>query len=164
MADAFLGEIRIVSFPFAPMGWATCDGQLMPISQNQALWTLLGTTYGGDGQTTFALPDFRGRVPLHFGAGFARGEKGGNARYVLQESELPAHMHTVSASSVEANVPSPLNGSWSALNKGYATTHEVFMKEGALGRTGAGAGHENMQPYLVLNFVIALQGYWPDRS
>lgn len=161
--DPFLGEIKIVSFDFAPMGWATCDGQLMSISQNSALFSLLGTTYGGNGTTTFGLPDLRGRVPIHFNVTYPRGIPGGEASHVLQPAETPAHSHTVYASNAAANAPSPTGNTWSAVNNGYAAAPDASMKPAALTTTG-GQPHENRQPYLILNFIIATSGLYPTRS
>jgi microcystin-dependent protein len=161
--DPFLGEIKIVSFNFAPYGWAACDGQIMQINQNQALYALLGTTYGGNGTTTFALPDFRGKVPLHFGTGFNLGSSGGEAKHTLAPGEIPAHTHTVWANNTTADAPLPTNNVWPSVTDGYASGSNAVMNPAALGSTG-GQPHENCQPYLVLNFVIALQGIWPSRE
>ncbi len=161
--EPFLGEIRIVSFGFAPSGWAACDGQIMGISQNQALFSLLGTTYGGDGITTFALPDFRGRVPLHFSAQYAIGSASGEAQHTLTVNEIPAHTHTVSANSAVPNAPLPTDNVWSAVTQGYASGSNAVMNPAALASTG-GQPHENRQPYLALNFIIALDGVWPQRD
>jgi microcystin-dependent protein len=162
--DPFLGEIRIVSFNFPPTGWATCDGQTMQISQNSALYSLLGTLYGGDGSNTFKLPDLRGRVPLHFGSGISQGGTGGGeAGHVLTPAEMPAHTHTIYASDAVANAPSPAGNIWPAVTKGYDATPNATMNAAALGTTG-GQAHENCQPYLVLNFVIATTGLFPSRS
>ncbi|MBN2387247.1 MAG: phage tail protein [Anaerolineales bacterium] len=161
--EPFLGEIKIVSFNFAPAGWAACDGQTMQIVQNQALYALLGTTYGGNGSTTFGLPDLRGRVPLHFNATYPPGNAGGEAGHVLTAAEMPSHTHTVSASDAAANAPSPTGNTWAAANNGYAAAPDATMKPAALGTTG-GQPHENRQPYLVLNFVIATTGIFPSRD
>lgn len=161
--DPFLGEIKIVSFNYPPQGWASCDGQIMQIQQNQALYALLGITYGGNGTTTFALPDFRGKVPLHFGAGFGFGSSGGEAKHTLTAAEIPSHTHTVRASSAVPDVPAPADNVWPAVTEGYASGSNAVMNSAALGSTG-GQPHENRQPYLVLNFVIALQGIWPSRD
>jgi microcystin-dependent protein len=163
MSTPFLGEIRIVSFGFAPKGWAGCSGQLMPINQNQALFSLLGTTYGGNGQTTFALPDFQGRAPVHFGAGFVLGSKAGEEAHTLLISEIPAHTHPVSASSASANAGSPASASWSASAGAYDPGANTSMNPAAVSSTGGNQAHANMQPYLVLNFVIALQGIFPSQ-
>jgi len=165
MSDPFLGQISIVSFSFAPRGWATCDGQLMSIPQNSALYALLGTTYGGNGTTNFNLPDFRGRVPLHFGAGISQGGRSGEETHALSAGEMPAHTHTVYASDAAPDVPLPTGNTWPAVTGGYAGAPDAtVMNPAALGSTGAGQPHENRQPYLVLNFVIALVGIYPTRD
>jgi microcystin-dependent protein len=161
--EPFIGEIKIVSFNFPPQGWAFCDGQELSIAQNQALYALLGVTYGGNGTTTFGLPDFRGRVPLHFGAGISQGSTGGEAMHTLQPVEMPAHTHAVSASNAAANVPLPTGNTWALMTGGYAAEPDATMNAAALGSTG-GQPHENRQPYLVLNFVIALVGIFPSRD
>jgi microcystin-dependent protein len=165
MGTPFIAEVRIVSFNFAPRGWAMCSGQLLPINQNQALFSLLGTMYGGNGQTTFALPDLRGRVPVHVGAGFVQGQKAGEEAHTLISSEMPAHPHSVSASSGAPNQGSPAGNEWAALNNGYSTgTPNTALDVSAIGVGGGSQSHENRQPYLVLNFVIALQGIFPSRN
>ena len=169
MSEPFLAEIKIVGFNFPVRGWAQCDGQLLPINQNQALFSLLGTNYGGDGRTTFALPDLRGRVPLHEGTGFPLGSKGGAERHTLSVPELPAHAHTVD---LEATTGDANSGS--AAGRQYAHAEvETYTSAGAadptmdptmIGNTGGGQQHENMQPFLTLNFQIALQGLFPSRN
>ena len=161
--DPFLGEIKIVSFNFVPRGWAACDGQIMQITQNQALYALLGTYYGGNGTTTFALPDLRGRAPLHFNSTYLLGNAGGEAGHVLAAVEVPSHTHQVYASDAVPNAPSPTGNTWAAANNGYAPASDATMKDAALATTGGGA-HENRQPYLVLNFVIATIGIFPPRD
>lgn len=173
MADPFVAEIRIFSGNFAPVGWATCDGQLMPIAQNTALFSLLGTTYGGDGKSTFALPDLRQRIPLHQGQGPGLterllGETGGASTHALTEAEMPMHGHALRASGAAASaslangallaktaIPSPPYHSADAL---------LPMAPGVIGSTGGGAQHNNLPPYLNLNFIIALQGVYPPHS
>jgi microcystin-dependent protein len=164
MTEPYIGQISIVSFNFAPQGWAACDGQVMPINQNQALYALLGTTYGGNGTTTFNLPDFRGRVPLHFGAGISLGGRSGEEMHTLSANEMPAHLHTVSASNADPNAPLPTGNVWPAVTSGYAGTPDATMNPAALGTAGASQPHQNCQPYLVLNFVIALVGIFPSRN
>lgn len=164
MSEPFLGEIKIVSFNFAPKGWALCNGQFLPINQNQALFSLFGTYYGGNGQTTFALPDFRGKVPLHLGNGFTQGQSGGETAHTLTTSELPAHTHTVSASDAAPNVASPAGNVWPSVASGYASTANASMHPSSLGNAGGNQPHENIQPYLVLNFVVALQGIFPSQN
>ncbi len=164
MAEPYLGEIRIVSFDFAPSNWAACDGQVLQINQNQALYALLGNTYGGNGTTTFALPDFRGRTPVHFGAGIPLGQSAGEAAQTLHTNELPAHTHTMSASNVAPDAALPANSSWAAVTKGYGSPPNISMSATALGTKGANQPHPNLQPYLTLNFVIALWGIFPSRN
>ncbi len=169
MAEPFLSEIRIMSFNYAPQGWAQCNGQLMPINLNQALFSLLGTTYGGNGQTTFALPDFRGRVPIHKGQGFTLGQKGGEEFHTITQSEMPAHNHLVSATNnkgtliVPASANLPANSAPSTFYNGN-TSNLVAMNAATIGNTGGSQPHENRQPFTVLNFCIALQGIFPSQN
>jgi microcystin-dependent protein len=163
MSTPFLAEIRIISFNYAPRGWAMCNGQILPIAQNQALFALLGTTYGGNGTTSFALPNFQGRTPLHPGAGFVLGQQGGEEAHILSISEMPAHNHPVSASSAPASVGSPANNSWPAAAAAYALSSNTSMNPASISSTGSSQPHNNLQPYLVLNFVIALQGIFPSQ-
>jgi len=166
MAEPFLSEIRIMSFVFAPKGWALCNGQLLPINQNQALFSLLGTTYGGNGQTNFALPDLRGNVPIHVGSGHTLGEKGGQQAHTVIQSEMPQHIHLVNASTVDTNGnDNPTNrflGGASALY--HAPTSLTTMSPGTVTNTGGSQAHLNMQPFLVLSFCIALQGIFPSSN
>ena len=167
MSEPFLAEIKIVSFNFAPRGWAMCNGQFLPINQNQALFALLGTTYGGNGQTTFALPDFRGRTPIHMGGGHGLGERAGQEAHTLSVSELPQHSHGGLASSTTANFPIPSGNSLanSTPNEMYAGASGLAaLHPGTLTTTGGSQPHTNMQPYLVLNFIIALQGIFPSQN
>lgn len=165
MGTPFLAEIRLVGFNFAPKGWALCNGQLLPINQNQALFSLLGTMYGGNGQTNFALPDLRGRTPIHMGAGFTQGESAGEEVHTLIVSEMPAHNHLVSASSGGPNQGSPTGNEWAALNSGYSTNApDGVMGPSAVSSAGGSQPHTNVQPYLVLNYVIALSGIFPSRN
>ena len=167
MPEPFLGEIRMMSFPFAPKGWALCNGQLMPINQNQALFALLGTTFGGDGRVTFALPDLRGRTPLHAGNGHALGEKAGEQAHTLSIAELPMHTHVARAVTDKATTPAP-NGNMLATTKGiaaYATPVDLTAFDpAAVASAGGGQPHPNVQPFLTLNFCIALQGIFPSSS
>lgn len=176
MADPFVAEIRIFPFTFAPTGWAFCDGQLMPISQNTALFSLLGTTYGGDGKSTFALPDLQGNAAMHPGQGpglslHDLGETGGSETVTLLVSEIPAHIHGVGRALADAgNTISPENAVWaqSAAGRGAAALYINGAPTGqvninSLAVTGGGLPHNNMQPYLTLNFCIALQGVFPQR-
>jgi microcystin-dependent protein len=167
MAEPFLGEIRIMSFVFAPKGWALCNGQLLPINQNQALFSLFGTMYGGDGRVNFALPDLRGQVPIHMGSGHTQGERGGQQAHTLNVSELPAHTHVARASSDVGNnaVPtnnilaSPLNLSYRAPD-GNLTT----LVPSSVSNVGGSQAHLNMQPFLTLSFCVALQGIFPSQT
>ncbi len=166
MAEPYLAEIRIVSFNFAPKGWALCNGQLLPINQNQALFSLLGTTYGGDGRTTFALPNLQGRTPLHVGGGFVQGESAGEEAHILTSGEMPAHTHPAVASSNPADQSSPVNNYWAVSQSytAYASSSNETMAPQAVSSVGGSQAHPNLSPYLVLNFVIALQGIFPSRN
>ena len=168
MAEPFLSEIRIMSFDFPPKGWAFCDGALLPINQNQALFSLLGPNYGGNGQTNFALPDLRSRVPIHMGPGHTLGERAGQAAHTLTQSEMPQHIHFLQASSNATNgsaTPSNNflgggNNVYHAPNVGGLTTFspEVILP------VGGSQPHENRQPYTTLNFCIATQGIFPSQN
>ena len=167
MSEPFLAEVRMVGFNFAPRGWALCDGQILPINQNQALFSLLGTTYGGDGRTTFALPDLRGRTPIHFGDGNSLGSKSGEESHTLNFSELPRHTHPAKASASDADKTDPDGNTWAARSGGtnFGTRGADKSLSGeSIGLTGGGQAHENMQPFTVINFVIALQGIFPSRN
>lgn len=164
MSEPFLGEIRMMAFGFAPKGWALCNGQLLPINQNQALFSLLGTMYGGDGRVTFALPDMRGRVPFHMGVGMNQGNLGGEASHTLVLTELPAHTHLPVGSANSASAASPAGNVWATLNGGYQDTANVTLNPNAIQPTGGSQPHDNMSPYLTLNFCIALQGIFPSRN
>jgi microcystin-dependent protein len=163
MSEPFLGELKLLSFNFPPKGWAQCSGQLVPIAQNQALFSLLGTMYGGNGQTTFALPDLRGRVPLHRGSTFTQGAKLGEESHTLNSSEMAAHNHIVSASSQNGSQADPkiLAG----LSNAYSGPSDLTtIAPGTVSSVGGSQPHENRQPYLVLNWCIALQGIFPSRN
>ena len=168
MAEPFLSEIRLMSFGYAPQGWALCDGQLLPINQNQALFSLLGTTYGGDGRVTFALPNLQGRVPIHMGNGFTEGEVGGQTAHTLSISELPAHTHSINASSAAGTiaVPSTDKVLASSLNQTYRAPDAALtsLLPGSISNVGGSQPHENMSPYLVLNFIICLSGIFPSQN
>lgn len=174
MSDAFVAEIRIFPFNFPPKGWAFCNGQLMPISKNTALFSLLGTTYGGDGKSTFALPDLQGNAPMQEGQGQGLsqrflGEASGSESITLLVSEIPFHTHTLMAGTDPANVQIPTNTvclSRSAGGQAYSTTVSglVSMAPETLSPAGGGLPHNNMQPYLTLNFCIAMQGIFPPRG
>ena len=165
MATPFLSEIKIMSFNFPPKGWALCNGQLLPINQNQALFSLLGTTYGGDGRTTFGLPNLTGRTPNHMGAGFTLGQRGGEPAHTLTLGELPVHNHTASASSVASDSFAPASNYLGAANNFYAPAADLTsLLPATLAATGGSQPHENMSPYLVLSFCIALQGIFPSQN
>jgi microcystin-dependent protein len=166
MATPFLGEIKIISWDYPPKGWAFCNGQLLPINQNQALFSILGTTYGGDGRTTFALPNLQGRTPLHTGDGFSLGERGGEEAHTLTTSELAAHTHLAVASSNAADQSSPANNYWAVSQSFtvYAGSPNETMAPQTVVSVGGSQPHANLSPYLVLNFVIALVGIFPSRN
>ncbi len=168
MAEPFLSEIRIMSFGFPPKGWALCDGQLLPINQNQGLFSLLGTTYGGDGRVNFGLPNLQGRVPIHMGGSHTLGERGGEQGHTLSISEIPTHVHTASASPKSDNTNGAIptgNFLASPLSQTYSPPTALgAMKPTTLANTGGSQAHLNMQPFLVLNFSIALQGIFPSQT
>jgi microcystin-dependent protein len=166
MAEPFLAEIRIMSFGFPPKGWALCNGQLLPINQNQALFSLLGTTYGGDGRVNFALPNLQGQVPIHMGSGHTLGERGGEQAHTLSISELPTHTHAVGASSLaQGGTASPSGSVLGGANNAYhPPTNLTALNPASLLNVGGSQAHLNMQPFLVLNFSIALQGIFPSQT
>lgn len=173
MADPFVAEIRIFPFNFAPQGWAFCNGQLLPLSQNTALFSLLGTTYGGNGLSNFALPDMQGRAPMHPGQGpglslHDLGEEGGVETLTLLTSEIPAHTHGLGSATDPGDTNTPqgnaLTRSSGASIYNAATSPLVAMNPGAIGVAGGSLPHNNMQPYLTVNFCIAMQGVFPPRS
>lgn len=164
MAEPFITEIRIFSFTFAPRGWALCNGQLLPINQNQAVFSLLGTTYGGDGRVNFGLPNLQNRTPIHMGNGHTLGERGGEQAHTLNVAELPTHSHSVAVVSSAANSFNP------STRKPAATTQAMYSNalpdtdmQQVLTDTGGNQAHSNIQPFLVLNFCIALQGIFPSQ-
>jgi microcystin-dependent protein len=167
MAEPFLSEIRIMSFEFPPKGWALCNGQLLPINQNQALFSLLGTTYGGDGRVNFALPDLRGRAPIHMGSSHTLGERGGEQSHTLSIQELPTHVHVASASTTTGD--QPIAGGAVLASSGVApvysaATNLTSLLPGSIANVGGSQAHQNMQPFLVLSFCIALQGIFPSPN
>lgn len=181
MTEPFLGEIRIISWNYAPKGWAFCNGQFLPINQNQALFSLLGTMYGGNGQTTFALPDLRGRVPIHVGGGFTQGQLGGETAHTVTISELPTHNHFLQANATAlatSNSATPVAGGSLGQTIGQPPTGASYplslytanvanlgtQASQEVGNTGGSQPHENRQPFLALNFIIALQGIFPSRN
>jgi microcystin-dependent protein len=167
MAEPFLSEIRIFSFNFAPKGWAQCNGQLLPINQNQALFSLLGTTFGGDGRVNFALPDLRARVPIHVGNGFTLGQRGGEATHTLSIPEMPTHLHIAKGYSQNGDNAVPTGNTLGTVNNlfsGPGAGNQVALNAGTIGNTGGSQAHENMQPYLTLTFGIALQGIFPSPN
>lgn len=166
MAEPFLSEIRLMSFVFAPKGWALCNGQLLPINQNQGLFSLLGTTFGGDGRVNFALPDLRGRVPIHVGSGHTLGERGGEQAHTLSIAEIPTHTHMANFSTQDANLATP-GGNFPAKTLGplYGPPQSlVAMNANAVTNVGGSQAHLNMQPFLTLSFCIALQGIFPSPT
>jgi microcystin-dependent protein len=168
MAEPFLAEIRLMSFAFAPKGWALCNAQLLPINQNQALFSLLGTTFGGDGRVNFALPDLRGKVPIHAGGGHTLGERGGEESHTLSVAEIPQHSHPWNASSAPATTNTPdattLLASSTGDNAWGPAANLVAMAPATVQSTGGSQAHQNMQPFLVISFCIALQGIFPSQT
>ncbi len=171
MSDPVIGEIKLVGFNFAPRDWALCDGQLLSIAENDALFTLIGTTYGGDGQTTFALPDFRGRIPIHQGTGssgttYTPGENGGTETVTLTVNEIPAHAHPALAQSGAGNQPGPGGNVWasSSLNQYNSSAADSDMNALAITSSGGSQPHDNMMPFLTINFIISLQGIFPSQG
>ena len=171
MAQPYVGEIRMFGGNFAPAGWMFCEGQLLPISENETLFNLIGTTYGGDGQSTFALPDLRGRLPIHMGQGSGLsnrviGENGGVESVTLTTSQIPAHSHVPQAHSGSGNQSSPANGVWagSSLNEYSASAPNVNLNAAASGLDGGSQPHDNFMPYLCVNFIISLFGVFPSQT
>lgn len=166
MSEPFMAEIRIMSFNFPPKGWALCNGQLLPINQNQALFSLLGTTYGGNGQVNFALPDLRGRVPIHQGNGHTMGERAGEQAHTVTISETPFHTHVLNGTSAAGDTPNPGSNLLAVVPaKAYgASVNLTSLQPSTITSIGGSQAHYNMQPYLALNFCIALQGIFPSQN
>jgi len=165
MAEPFLSEIRIMSFIFPPKGWALCDGQLLPINQNQALFSLLGTTFGGDGRVNFGLPDLRARTPIHVGSGHTLGERGGEQAHTLSIAELPTHTHAANASTQNGNTQFAANNVLAAASNMYTPPANLTaLNATSIANVGGSQAHLNMQPFLTLSFCIALQGIFPSPT
>ena len=164
MATPFLGEVRLCSFNFAPRGWALCYGQSLAINQNQALFSLLGTMYGGNGVTTFALPDLRGRMPMHMGAGYTQGQAAGAVNHTLSIAEMPAHVHPLVGTTDLGNRSSAAGNNPAAARGHYGPAVDTALHPGSVTVVGGSQPHNNMSPYLVLSFAIALQGIFPSRN
>jgi microcystin-dependent protein len=167
MSEPFLGEIKIASFGFPPKGWALCDGQLLPINQNQALFSILGTTYGGDGRVNFGLPNLQGSIPTHTGNGFNLGERGGEESHTLTLGELTAHSHPANCNSGRGSATSPSGAVWAQDNNGnapYGSSGGSGMSLNAISTVGGFQSHNNLAPFLTLNFIIALQGIFPSQN
>lgn len=163
MATPYIGEVKMVSFNFAPKGWALCNGQLLAINQNQALFSLLGTTYGGNGVTTFALPNLQGSVPVHMGNGFAEGQVGGSQTVTLTSNQV-GHAHPVKATATATTNTAAGNFPAAAAGNIYGASPDTTLNPAAVSSVGGSQPHTNLQPYLVVNFVIALQGVFPSRN
>ncbi len=166
MAQPYVGEIRMFAGNFAPAGWMFCEGQLLPISEFETLFNLIGTTYGGDGQSTFALPDLRGRLPVHMGSGFVIGQAGGEETVTLATSQIPAHSHVPQANTGMGSQASPAGNVWAnSTNLPYSTSApSATMDPAAVGLAGGSQPHDNMVPYLCINFIISLFGIYPAQS
>ena len=169
MSSPFIGEIRMFGGNFAPAGWAFCNGALIPISENDALFNLIGTTYGGDGQSTFALPNLQSRVPVHVGPGFALGQSGGAETVTLTTNQIPAHSHVAQCFATGGNQNSPLNGVWALSTSGsiYGDTAPdptVTFAPVAIGSSGGSQPHDNMIPFLAVNFILSLFGIFPSQT
>ena len=165
MGTPFIGELKLVSFNFAPKGWATADGQLLPINQNQALFSLFGTMYGGDGRINFALPDLRGRIATHIGPGYTQGERGGETTHTLTQQEIPPHFHNVMGTNNPGTTPVPTGNvlANASANAYAAPDPPTPIHSSTISQTG-GQAHENMSPYTVLLFCVALQGVFPSQN
>ena len=171
MAEPFLGEVKLMGFDFPPRGWSLCGGQLLPINQNQSLYSLLGTTFGGDGRTTFALPDLRDRTPIHVGNGHTLGQRGGEQTHILSVAEIPSHTHQLNATNDSSDQAAPTDAllattgaSVGTIYSGNPLSLNTSLNAAAIANAGGGQAHQNMQPYLVISFCIALQGLYPSRN
>ncbi len=165
MSEPHLGEIRIIAFGFAPKGWAFCNGQLLAINQAQALFSILGTTYGGNGVNNFALPNLQGRTAVHVGGGILLGQSGGEAAHALTIPEMPGHSHIPQGNSAPANSSTPVSDAWAAnTSQPYGTATDATLNASAVATTGGSQPHNNLQPYTVLKFIIAVQGIFPARN
>lgn len=165
--EPYIGEIRLMSFPVVPQGWVPCDGRLLSISNNEALFSLLGTYYGGDGMRSFGVPDLRGRMPVHVGDRYQLGQQGGTESYTLQSSEMPAHSHALQGSSQSAVTAAPANavtGAKGRLGRDIMGPADSAMHYAAVAIAGGSQPHDNMPPFLVLNFMIAATGVYPSRN
>jgi len=165
VSQPFLSEIKIMSFGFPPKGWALCNGQLLPINQNQALFSLLGTTYGGDGRVNFGLPNLQGRTPMHMGSGHVLGELGGEQAHTLSISEIPTHVHAARATQNAGNDPIPASNYLASADNAYVAAQKLTsLLPATVGSVGGSQAHLNMQPFLCLSFCIALQGIFPSQT
>lgn len=167
MSEPFVGEIRMGGWNFAPVGWAMCNGQLMPIAQNETLFALIGTTYGGDGQTTFGLPDLRGRLPVHVGPGFALAQQGGSETVTLNSNQVPGHSHSFMCSTSNGTQHDPAGYVPAAFPRGRAYiqgTAATALASGSIQPGGGGQPHDNMQPFLCITFIISLFGVYPSQT
>ncbi|WP_193399632.1 phage tail protein [Bradyrhizobium tropiciagri] len=166
MADPFLSEVRMMSFNFPPKGWAFCNGQLLPINQNQALFSLLGTTYGGDGRVNFGLPDLRGRVPISMGNGYTLGQRGGEEGHTLTTNEMAQHNHLANATNSNGTQPIDSGAYLGAFNNAYTSSlaNITTLNPLTVGNVGGSQPHQNMQPFMTINFSIALQGIFPSQT
>lgn len=177
MSTPFMAQVEIFSFNFAPKGWTQCNGQLLPINQNQALFSLLGTTYGGDGRVNFGLPDLRSRIPISFGAGFTQGQRGGEEAHTLITSEMPAHIHVVNVDGSAGAINKPATSTVFGTSSGVSSTGQqlainayssaspgITLDQRTISNNGGSQPHTNLQPYLTLNFCIALQGIFPSQN
>jgi microcystin-dependent protein len=167
MAEPFLGEIRMMSFNFPPKGWALANGQTLPINQNQGLFSLFGTLYGGNGQTTFAIPNLRGQVPIHFGNGHTQGERAGSTSVTITQATMAAHLHIAQGTTTAADTPVPTGNFLGAANNEYAAPgggNLTSLDPTSISNVGGSQPHQNMQPYLTISFCVALQGIFPSQN